>query len=191
MTDREKRIIKKLQAIIKGTPYEGEKATAMNVLRNYCKTQHINLDELSDDELNANEIKERYYEFVDNGYRGQLVTQVICRCMSEFGRPQREIRYGIRGKKKIYLIEVNSEEYLTIVTRCELYWKAYKEQLKQFNLAFLMKNHLLGEAPIDAPEPTEEELERYKKASLMSTFMDEVRDPNKHKRLLNDVKLLQ
>lgn len=36
MTDKEKRIVDKLKAIIKNTPYEGEKSTAINVLKKYC-----------------------------------------------------------------------------------------------------------------------------------------------------------
>ena len=195
MTEKEKRIVEKLKAIINNTPYEGEKATALNVLRNYCKKHNLDLNTILSKEPSGGDVKDHIYEFTNSSkYRRKLVFQTVANYMQRKGFDHKGLSYTQFGKRiRVYIPKVTSEDYLIIVTLCELYWKGFKNQIDDFYIAFLTKNQLFIE-PDSIEQPTLEELERYERASLMARGMDEVRDPYRYKRVSkrkSEVKLLQ
>lgn len=174
MTEKEKRIIEKLKALIKDTPYEGEKKTALNVLKNYCLKHNIDEAEL---ELEMT----KKFEYVIHGSISSETTiddytifSVIARhYFKRQGKDFYEMGFRYYEKtpnKLILFMELPPQDFVNLISEYEFYLKAYKKEHKKafknfertFYRAFLMQQDLLFPADPDEEqkELTGEELER-------------------------------
>lgn len=152
MNDEEKRIVNKLKALIDNTPYAGEKATALNVLKKYCEKHNI-----SEEELNEPEEKTFDYDISRDDY-----TIGIFRCVAFWFFDRKGINfseglkfYTYKGKKFKHLacceIHCKPADFVELVAEFEQYNAAFKKQLSrflkkqkdEFKRAFLDKNNLL------------------------------------------------
>ena len=158
MTEKERRIVEKLQALIKNTPYAGEKQTAINVLKNYCLKHNI-----SEEELGSVELQNFEYIIKDNPnnkFDLWWLFEVIGRHYYErTGRNffDEDIRYHVESKKKTFLfLRITSSDFVNLISEYEFYArnfskekrKAIKEFERNFFRAFLMKQDLLFESDI-------------------------------------------
>ena len=162
MTDEEKRIVKKLKAIINNTPYPGEKATAMNVLKNYCLKHGI-----TSEQLDVDEEKEFEYIITDKYH----ICLYLLKNISFWVFKRHEKRWSDESfsvyvycdpRKKAYdiiRIRTTTAVFLEIIGEFEVYNVAFKKQLnnyihdkrKEFTRAFLEAHDLL--IPSDEVEP--------------------------------------
>lgn len=179
MTEKEKRIVDKLKAIIKNTPYEGEKNTAINVLKKYCLKHNINFEELA----NTEEAQEFNYTIKEKvGYEYGLVDFFITLIKKHFQRKKEDFSHKdvwyYESKKNTYCfsLKVKTSDFFEIVAEYEFYSKhyveEYKKQLKDFKMkyfrAFLSKHSLLLDpSDDDERELTDEEKRLFYEASIL------------------------
>lgn len=186
MTDKEKRIVEKLQALIKDTPYAGEKETAINVLKNYCLKHGIEEWELNNNHKQTFEYI--IHDNIDNFFGEYHLFSVIARHFYE-RRNEDYFNQGhrYRQKKKKYLVlllEMTSEDFVNLIAEYEFYKKAFNKSYKKafeqwqrdYFRAFLMKQNLLFNAnPNEEVRiPTSEEIEREQRVISMTTDIKKV-----------------
>jgi hypothetical protein len=188
MTDKERKIINKLKAIIKDTPYAGEKATAINVLKNYCLKHNIDESELQESE-------KKRFEYIVHGRQSDLVWdenialfEVICQKFYE-RRNENFWEQGHRGYQDEhafhYYLLMTSEDFINLIAEYEFYKKAFKKAYKKafsdwekdFFRAFLKKQNLLLNPDDDDyfEAPTQEQLAREKRSALIAEDIDEAK----------------
>lgn len=185
MTDKERKIINKLKAIIKDTPYAGEKATAINVLKNYCLKHNIDESELEESE-------KKHFEYIVHGKQSDpaldeniALFEVICQKFYE-RRNENFWEQGHRGYQdghafRYYLL-MTSEDFINLIAEYEFYKKAFKKAYKKafsdwerdFFRAFLKKQNLLLKPDDDEPfKPfTKEELLREERVDLIASDVE-------------------
>jgi len=186
MTDKERRIVEKLQALIKDTPYAGEKATAISVLKNYCLKHGI-----EEWELNSNHKQTFEYvirDNIDNPFGEYNLFEVIARHFYERQNEnfwEQGHRYYQKNKKTlVLLLEMTSEDFVNLIAEYEFYKKAFNKSYKKafeqwqrdYFRAFLMKQDLLFDADPNKEIriPTEEEIEREQRVISMTTDIKKV-----------------
>lgn len=145
MTDKIKRIIKKLQAVIDDTPFEGEKRNAENLLNKILKENNITLAEL---EKETSEVKWFYItsKKIFNGRH--LSSQIVYRYYSE-KHIDKAVYIGSNNREICF--EATLEEYVEIMARIKFYSSIYKHELETFYSAFIQVNHL-GSLPLSDEE---------------------------------------
>lgn len=168
MTPKERAIIEKLQALIKSTPYEGEKQTALNVLKNYCLKHNINEAELATE-------TEKMFTYIVNGSpeATNVITDydlfsVIAR--HYFNRQGKDFyqmgfTYRLEGNKTILKMNLTPSDFVNLIAEYEFYLKAYKKSYKKefkdfqfrFYRAFLMQQDLLFKPKEKSEEEYSEE----------------------------------
>lgn len=182
MTEEEKRIVKKLKAIINNTPYDGEKNTALNVLKKYCLKHNISESDLDDNE-------KRYFEYVVNGKscyekydENASLFEVVARKFYERRNEdfyEQGHRGGEFGGKYHYQLYMTYEDFISLISEYEFYKNAFKKAKKKsftewernFFRAFLMKQKLLLK-PTDEDDmsiPTPDEIRREEQVMAMAS----------------------
>ena len=186
MTDKEKRIVDKLKAIIKNTPYEGEKNTTINVLKKYCLLHNLNFEELA----NTEELQEFNYTIKEKvGYDYGLVDFFCTLIKKHFQRKKEDFNYKdiwfYESKKNKYsfTLKMKTSDFFEIVAEYEFYSKhyvkEYEKQLIDFKMkyfrAFLSKHSLLLEpSDDDEKELTAKEERLFFEAKIMADDIEKI-----------------
>lgn len=199
MTEEEKRIVKKLQGIINDTPYPGEKATALNVLKKYCLKHGITLDQLETDEEKVFD-----YEIVDKSNTGGvLLLSIVFWTLKRHKKPWHDermlsFRYNCRSKQsvRLYKIKTTTEIFLEIISEFEVYFRAYKKQVRnylrdmkiEFTRAFLDAHDLLLPSDEFKPkrigeEKLEDDIKRFWEAAAYRETLSRVEHVTVHKQI--------
>lgn len=87
---------------------------------------------------------------------------------------RRTIKYIADGKKYNVVMTYTATDFVELTSKYEVLWSSLKKQADAFFFAFLDANKLLAKRSGNAPEPTEEEMEMYKRASLLSLGVEKV-----------------
>lgn len=166
MTEKERKIIEKLKALIKDTPYEGEKQTALNVLKNYCLKHGINETELE------TKTEQKFTYKVKGLYSSEKINPIdlfiviarhyFKRQGKDFYKMGFEYYSDKRKNETHFYMTLPPSDFINLIAEYEFYAKAYKKaykkQLRDFDFkfyrAFLMKHDLLFD-----PDPNEEQKE--------------------------------
>lgn len=154
MTDKEKQIVDKLKRLINNTPYEGERNTALNVLKKYCLAHGI-----TEEDLDSQEEANFSYDLYDqNSYN---IFQ--CVCFHFFNRRKRISHrneldkfvsyFEYRHKRNSIFVEIkcSPSEFAALIGEFEVYKSSFNKQLKKriaelkerYLRAYLDKNDLL------------------------------------------------
>lgn len=159
MTEKERRVVEKLKALIADTPYKGEKETAIRVLKNYCLKHNI-----SEADLDGVEIREFTYELGDQDSHNIF----ICVSFHYFKKNKRIVNiaeldavesfWHRRGQRNSNFVKLlcSPGDFAALIAEFEIYKVAFKKQLKKwlakqkfkFEKAFLDKHDLL--IPVEA-----------------------------------------
>ena len=167
MTDREQLLqkVKKIQALAERGD-RGEKESAAAMLDRLMKRYGITEAEIAEERRGI-----AWFRFKTPLER-KLLNQVI---YTVTGR----VAYSCVGKytnrpRKMLGIECTAAERLEIEFSFEFYKAAFEKELERFYIAFLQKNRLFPDKPIDdVPEIGEMDLEEAQRLSMMMAGMEE------------------
>lgn len=154
MTDKEKQIVEKLKRLINNTPYEGERNTALNVLKKYCLLHGI-----TEEDLDGQEEVNFYYDLYDQN----SFNIFQCVCFHFFSRRNRISRtseldkfvsyFEYKHKRNSIFVEIKCSpgEFAALIGEFEVYKSSFNKQLKKriaelkdkYLRAYLDKNNLL------------------------------------------------
>lgn len=150
----------------------GERANAEKLLVELAEKYGINLDEFEDGEEIVNfEIK------FSSTWQRKLLIQLAALMRQEKkkrGEALREKELEVyswvfgRGLENERIVYATKSEWIELMAKFEVLKAAYKRQLKNFYLAFLMANDLLTDPDDDAPKSTPEKIKAFKAALFMS-----------------------
>ena len=167
MTDREQLLqkVKKIQALAERGDH-GEKESAAALLERLMKQHGIAESELSEDRREMAWF--RYKTPLELRLLNQIIYAVTGRVA--FGCVG---AYTNRPRKKTG-IECTAAERLEIEFSFEFYKAAFEKELERFYIAFLQKNRLFPDKPIDdVPQIGEMDLEEAQRLSMMMAGMEE------------------
>ena len=159
--------LKKLKALAEGG-VGGEAENADALLARIAKANGIDIDRIDEEKKIEFRIKLSYT------WQKKLIWQLI-------GLVNNDIKmwndFKFRRNKptpipRIYVLECTQAEWIEILSKFTVLERDYKRQLDAFYRAFLIRNDLLLPASDDAPEPTEEELRKWRDARRLSTGME-------------------
>lgn len=194
MTEKDKRIINKLKAIISNTPYAGEKSTAINVLKKYCLKHNIDESDLESDEKKYFEYivsgKAPYEEYDENASLFIVVAEKFYERRNEDFFEQGH-KGGQIDDKYYYRLFMTYADFVSLIAEYEFYKnafekarkKAFQEWQRNFFRAFLMKQNLLLKCKDEEDYfemPTEEEMKREQQVVAMS---EDIKKCNYHKQI--------
>lgn len=167
MTDKQRELLKKLQALAE-RGVGGEKETAERKLKQLIKKYGIEEAELSEDKIMEFEFK--YH----NKWEMQLLRQLFYRM---FGLKYREKTYTYRfgkGSKSIYGIACTKAEGLQLQIEYDFYKALYEEEVELFQSAFIQKHRIFDpHGGSDDAELTPEEIERIMRMQQMMNGMQD------------------
>lgn len=155
-------LAKKLSALAeKGVG--GEKINAQEMLQKIMKKHGITREDIEGEKRNK-------YWFTDVNERlFHQIIGVVNRKIQGYGKfPQEDVeQHGLPGN---YMIECTVFEYIQIEGMYSVYEKLYNQELEVFYYAFCKANNLLvtPKERIDASDLSPEELDKYKRASVMA-----------------------
>ena len=197
MNDKERRIVDKLKALIANTPYEGEKQTAINVLKKYCLEHNI-----SEEELDEPSEKEFQYDIANDSWAYGLFKCVSFHFFdrkgeaSQFNEKIRFYEYTDRKYKHLLCVKIicSLADFAELIAEFQQYNSAFKKQLKrflkkkndEFQRAFLDKNNLL--LPFDfykriGEERPEDQVKYFEEAISYEITLSEVKKIDIYKQL--------
>lgn len=155
------KLIRKIRALA-NQGIDGEKYNAREMLDKLLAKYNLSEDEMDDNPLVDMEVKKP-----KKGYECRLFWQIfykLCHDYPEYtNRP-----YSNRDKSKFNFYEVPLAFKIEFLESWAVYSKAFKLDMDQFFLAFLYRNRLLSPRSETDKEPTKEEIELHRKASMMS-----------------------
>jgi len=169
------RILKVKALADRGT--DGEREAAAGLLKELMEKYHI-----TDADLGEEIPKMHIIQLGDPIFK-HLFVQLHSKMFGK-ERPVYDIRKMHKKDKKILsdagygdkdadaAIECTPSEFIEIRTLFSIYKEDFERQFKVFRYAYYDRNDLLIESSKEESEVTEEELERYRKAALMSMVID-------------------
>lgn len=135
---------------------------------------------ISDEELEESEIKEYSFWYHDPMQR-KILVQVAYKVLGSLSGKIYSYT-GRRGKKIELLVRCTYEQYLEISIQYDFYKELFQEELDVFITAFVMKHDIYpeqSESLKSINELSDEEFDRYKRASLMTQGMKNESLPHK------------
>lgn len=135
---------------------------------------------ISEKELEESEIK-NYKFWYHNKIQKKILIQIIYKVL---GSIENVFSYKKKGKQIELFVSCTYEQYIDISVQYEFYKELIEEELDIFITAFIMKHNIYPNNSDDArdiKDLTDEELNKYKRASFMSMAMDNTKSV--HKRI--------
>lgn len=172
MTDKQKELLKKLQALAE-RGVGGEKETAERKLKQLIKKYGIEEAELSEDKIMDFDFKYR------NAWEKKLLRQLFYRMFGQEYRSKTYIyRYG-KGSRSTYGIACTRAEGLQLQIEYDFYRALFEEELELFQSAFIQKHRIFDpNGGSDDMELTPEEIERIlRMQQMMSGMQDKSLNP--------------
>lgn len=171
MDSRKKKIIEKLRKVyeLSTRGVDGERITANQILSSLCRRHGISMAEIIGEEVKT------HVEDVpmkDHDFFQQIIANV---CGNDV------LVYWYRGKRREIGFDCTAAQRIEIVEKYKHYIKKYNEALKDFYVAFILKNDLAAPADPDKKEDTMSYKERLKLRNLM----DGIEKTNYQKKLEN------
>jgi hypothetical protein len=163
MIDKKTRLIIKIKALAEAG-VGGEKTNAQEYLRKLMLKYGITEDDIQMDSVSTLKIRRPKGKQCT-----KLFWQIFWKTYQDNGIGDTNITY--RNDRTYFWLDMATSVKLEFLTKWELFSNAYISDLELFYLAFLQKNKLLTSGT-KTEEPSEEEMERYIKASLMSQGLD-------------------
>lgn len=172
MTDKQRELLKKLQALAE-RGVGGEKETAERKLKQLIKKYGIKEEELS-------EVKIMDFDFkYHSKWEKKLLRQLFYRMFGlEFQKKTYAYRFG-PGSKSIYGITCTQAEGMQLQIEYDFYKAIWEEELDLFQQAFIQKHCIFDpNGGSDDTELTLEEIERIlRMQQLMSGMQDKTMNP--------------
>lgn len=158
---------------------DGEKDNARRRVEELMAKYGITEDDLADEKENI------YTYYIDGIFCWDLMKQIACVMNNDFKimylplvKLPRDVRATIKhyadGKKHNVVMTCTATMFIELTSKYEVLFNGLKKQADAFFYAFLDANDLLLRRSKNTPEPTEEEMEMYKRASRMSLGIDKV-----------------
>lgn len=137
--------------------YKGEKGAAQKILERYLEKHGIRMEDLESDHRSDKVFKYK------NGER-QLLVQIIGMVP---GNPR---VFGTHGRANRLVAKVTEQEAVEIRAMYDHYSRVYAEELDVFMIAFISKNELWRDRPLNEKgrKPSQEERERRARALKMA-----------------------
>ena len=166
ISDKQKALLKKIAALAKqGTG--GEKTNAQKKLKELMQKLNISLEDLEETTLKKYAFKYKR----GNEYYKKLFVQILSNYLNIDNL--RYLYYS--GRNEITVGLITAADAVEIKARYDFYIDALKKDFKLFYRAFIDTNKLYDARPLGTDESiiTEEELEFYMKAALISNGLDQ------------------
>lgn len=143
----------------------GERDVAEQLLNKLAAEYDISLDFINEEDV------QKFGVRTTHAWQRKLLVQLLgLMRVREYGTAKADklLLYVDRFDCRNVYTKATQAQWLEIMTQYEVLKRDYQAQLDDFYLAFLIKNDLLLEAEDDGAEPNKEELERHRRAAIMS-----------------------
>jgi len=165
--DQREKIGKLVQLARRGVG--GERKNALAILKRLCEKNNLDIKEVLEE-------SESIREYVFKYRRGELT--IAARCALRYGCTNKNQveKLGYNTYRRVIIFETTKERYIETINAYDILSKLYREEKKRsqevFEIAFIMKHDLnYKNDDVDrkrSKEPTQEEIENMKRASLMT-----------------------
>jgi hypothetical protein len=157
VSDQIKDLIRKVNALAEAG-YRGEAENAKKILSKLLAKHNLKIEDL----LGPNKTRRTFKP------KNEQEKKILVQCLFKYANWNGEY-YTSKSKKTQLQVEMTDVEYVDVVEAYNHYLKAFKKELETFTLAFITSNKIFSNRKDDRDvEFSEEEIQQYRKAAMMS-----------------------